>query len=59
MSEQNGHKELPASPILLELIALKLNALTELGAREAGLPATARLNLDRGCWIIPVEPPSP
>lgn len=51
--ESVAPKEIPASPILVELINLRLNQLIKQGQKEAGLAETANLDLQRGVWIIP------
>lgn len=62
MSETNGNgRERPASPILMELIGLKLAQLIEAGAKDANLPTGSRLDLGRGVWTLPdaVPPADP
>lgn len=58
MSATNGFREIPASPVLMELIQLRLNQLIDMGAKDAHLPPTARLNLERGVWTLPADPPA-
>lgn len=62
MSESNGNgRERPASPILMELIGLRLSQLIEAGAKDANLPTGSRLDMGRGVWTLPevVTPEAP
>lgn len=57
-------RDVKASPVLMALIReiekdyrRRVSEAVEMGATEAGLPATANLNISRGVWDVPTEEP--